>query len=117
MSFSALVSSPGRLRILTALATRQSHEFVQLRLLTRLSDGNLSAHAKRLSTAGLIEIDKTFRGAKPLTLFRLTPAGRLALEEHARAILSAVAHDLRSTSALPGDQQVTHPSLDDNWVD
>jgi len=66
MAFSDLVANPGRLRILMALATTESQEFVQLRSSTRLTDGNLSAHAKRLSNAGLIGIDKAFRDGKPL---------------------------------------------------
>src|SRR5215203_3909111 len=87
----ALVVNPGRLRILTALAqSRRGAEFVPLRDRTRLTDGNLAAHAKRLRSAGLIDVDKQFRDGKPVTSFTLTPTGREALEQHARYLLAAV---------------------------
>src|SRR5688572_5356960 len=86
----SLVVNPGRLRILTALAETRREEFVPLRKRTRLSDGNLAAHAKRLQSGGLIQIDKQFRDGKPVTSFTLTHTGRAALEEHARQLLAAV---------------------------
>jgi hypothetical protein len=52
MPFDALVANPGRLRILTALVAEPRQEFVRLRERTRLTDGNLATHAKRLCGAG-----------------------------------------------------------------
>lgn len=92
MGFDAVVSNAGRLNILTALAVEERQEFVQLRQRTRLTDGNLACHAKRLHTAGFIEIDKSFRDGKPVTCMTLTTAGRAALEAHARRVLSAISH-------------------------
>ena len=40
----ALVANPGRLRILTALASEPQQDFVRLRNVTRLTDGNLATH-------------------------------------------------------------------------
>jgi DNA-binding MarR family transcriptional regulator len=90
MSFDPLVANPGRLSILTALAVEERQEFVDLRNRTRLTDGNLAAHAKRLQGGGLIEIDKQFRANKPVTTFVLTPDGRRALEGHVRRLMSAL---------------------------
>src|SRR3954468_22153482 len=90
MSFDPLVANPGRLSILTALAVEERQEFVDLRHRTRLTDGNLAAHAKRLQGGGLIEIDKQFRDNKPVTTFVLTPDGRKALEGHVRRLMSAL---------------------------
>jgi DNA-binding MarR family transcriptional regulator len=90
MSFDALVSNAGRLRILTALAVANRQEFVQLRRITQLTDGNLSAHARRLEVAGLVDIQKTFREGKPVTTFCLTEDGRRRLTEHVNALLAAV---------------------------
>ena len=90
MSFDPLVANPGRLSILTALAVEERQEFVDLRRRTRLTDGNLAAHAKRLQSGGLIEIDKQFRDNKPVTTFVLTPDGRRALEGHVRRLMSAL---------------------------
>jgi DNA-binding MarR family transcriptional regulator len=90
MAFDALVANPGRLTILTELAVEERQEFVHLRQRTRLTDGNLAAHGKRLRAAGLIEIDKQFRDGKPVTTYLLTATGRKALEAHARRLLTAI---------------------------
>jgi DNA-binding MarR family transcriptional regulator len=90
MAFDSVVANPGRLQILTALAVEDRQDFVHLRSVTQLTDGNLSAHAKRLQAAGLLQIDKQFRDGKPVTSFLLTPAGRNALESHVRKLLAAI---------------------------
>jgi DNA-binding MarR family transcriptional regulator len=107
------VANPGRLRILTSLATEPSQEFVRLRQRTRLTDGNLSTHARRLQNAGLLAIDKTFRGGKPVTTITLTRQGREALESHVRALMEAL-------NLTPSDQPIslaTPARSDDEWVD
>jgi DNA-binding MarR family transcriptional regulator len=92
MPFDPLVANAGRLRILTALAVEERQEFVSLRQRTQLTDGNLAAHAKRLQSAGLIDIDKQFKAGKPVTSYLLTPQGRKALETHARRLVAAISH-------------------------
>ena len=110
----SLVVNPGRLRILTALAGSDREEFVPLRNRTRLTDGNLAAHAKRLKTAGLIEIDKQFRDGKPVTSFTLTHTGRAALEDHARQLLAAIGVAERP----PRHEPITSiPQPSDEWID
>jgi DNA-binding MarR family transcriptional regulator len=90
MALDALIINPGRLRILTALATRRSQEFVQLRGATNLTDGNLATHARRLASAGLLAIDKSFRDGKPVTTFTLTQRGQGALMAHVESLMRAV---------------------------
>jgi DNA-binding MarR family transcriptional regulator len=110
MAFDRVIASPGRLSILTALAGESDgQEFVHLRAATRLTDGNLSAHAARLREAGLIEVRKAFRDTKPVTTLRLTPAGRAALEQHARRLLAAV------TRPVITPEPAMH--LEEEWVD
>src|SRR4051794_31479853 len=114
----ALVVNPGRLRILTALAESRREEFVPLRNRTRLTDGNLAAHAKRLHSGGLIDIDKQFRDGKPVTSFTLTHTGRAALEEHARQLLAAVGvapREMREVRDEPPMTSIPQPS--DEWID
>ena len=101
MSFDAVVTNPGRLQILTALAVEERQDFVQLRGVTQLTDGNLSSHARRLQSAGLLQIDKQFRDGKPVTTFLLTPAGRSALESHVRKLLSAISHRRMPVAVVP----------------
>jgi DNA-binding MarR family transcriptional regulator len=114
MDADSLVVNPGRLRILTALAASEREEFVPLRNRTRLTDGNLAAHAKRLHSAGLIEIDKQFRDGKPVTSFTLTRTGRAALESHARELLAAVGISPRPALATPLTS-IAQPTHD--WID
>lgn len=73
---------PARLAILTALAACRSCDFVYLQSLTALTKGNLSNHLHRLEESGLIEMVKTFRGRVPQTVVRLTPEGRVAIQQH-----------------------------------
>lgn len=109
----ALVVNPGRLRILTALAESRREEFVPLRNRTQLTDGNLAAHAKRLHTAGLIDIDKAFRDGKPVTSFSLTRTGRAALEDHARQLLAIVGMPSRPAELAPA----VYSQPTDEWID
>src|SRR3954467_6195313 len=90
MALDALVANPGRLRILTSLATEPTPEFGRLRERTQLTDGNLSTHARRLQNAGLLAIDKSFRQGKPVTTITLTRQGRAALESHVRNLMEAL---------------------------
>ena len=71
-----------RLGILSALVVQQSLSFTELRDLLRTTDGNLSVQARRLELAGYIVCVKKFEGRKPKSTYRLSPAGRVALEEY-----------------------------------
>jgi DNA-binding MarR family transcriptional regulator len=134
MPFDPLVANAGRLRILTALAVEERQEFVHLRRRTQLTDGNLAAHARRLSAAGLIEIDKRFREGKPVTSYLLTAQGRKALESHARRLIAAISHRRlpavadgatlpspppvnQATFATPAEPAAATSGGDDDWVD
>jgi len=114
MALDAIVANPGRLKILTSLATAPSQEFVQLRQRTSLTDGNLSTHARRLHNAGLLAIEKSFRAGKPVTTFTLTIEGRRALESHVRGLMDAL-------NLTPANQTVAFSSVgkavEDEWVD
>src|SRR3546814_3668194 len=62
-----LVHEPARLAILTVLGGAELVEFGFLETVCRLSKGNLSSHLSKLEAAGLVSIDKSFRGKRPLT--------------------------------------------------
>ena len=122
MGFDALVANAGRLTILTELAVEERQEFVDLRRRTRLTDGNLASHARRLQSAGLIDIDKQFRDGKPVTTYHLTAEGRKALEEHARRLFAAITQrrvaEGGATPAAPRSAATDAPgAADDDWVD
>lgn len=107
-----MVTSPGRLSILTALASEPQQPFVQLRARTGLTDGNLATHARRLEAAGFVSIQKSIDAGKPLTTLQLTTAGRDALADHAKKLLAA----LEKPSAAIVHAPISD-SDDDDWVD
>jgi DNA-binding HxlR family transcriptional regulator len=81
-----------RLGIVSALAVNEHLSFNDLKKLLKTTDGNLSVHARRLEEAGYITCEKYFDGRVPKTDYRLTAAGRQALErylDHMEAIIHA----------------------------
>lgn len=82
-----------RLGIVSALAVEESLTFNELKERLDTSDGNLSVHARKLEEAGYVEIKKSFDGRIPRTDYRLTAAGRRALEQyldHMEALIESV---------------------------
>lgn len=75
-----LIHEPARLLIVTILSTVESADFLFLQRETELTKGNLSAHLSRLENAGYVNIEKTFKGKLPLTVCKLTEAGRDAFD-------------------------------------
>jgi DNA-binding MarR family transcriptional regulator len=77
-----LIHEPARATIMAILAAVESADFLYLQRETSLTKGNLSVHLGKLETAGYINIEKTYRGKIPLTLCRLTDAGRAAFDAY-----------------------------------
>jgi DNA-binding MarR family transcriptional regulator len=80
--FDRVIHERIRLGIVSALATNASLSFSDLKRILKTTDGNLSVHARKLEDAGYIACDKHFVGRVPKTEYRLTPAGRRALEQY-----------------------------------
>ena len=81
-----------RLAIVSALAVNASLTFNDLKQLLRVTDGNLSVHARKLEDSGYIACTKSFDGRMPKTEYRLTAPGRRALEkylDHMEALIQA----------------------------
>jgi DNA-binding MarR family transcriptional regulator len=79
-----------RLGIVSALAVNGSMSFTDLKTALNATDGNLSAHARRLEEAGYIVCRKSFDGRIPRTDYELTKQGRRELEaylEHMEALI------------------------------
>jgi DNA-binding HxlR family transcriptional regulator len=79
-----LVHERLRLGILSALAVSESLTFNELKKLLDTTDGNLSVHARKLEEGGYLACRKFFEGRIPRTEYRLTAAGRRALDEYLR---------------------------------
>ena len=71
-----------RLGIVSALAVNEQMTFNELKSALRTTDGNLSVHARKLEEAKYIACEKYFDGRTPKTEYRLTDAGRRALERY-----------------------------------
>lgn len=71
-----------RLGIISALAANETLTFSELKNLMNTTDGNLSVHARKLEEAGYISCTKFFEGRLPKTEYKLTAAGRSALESY-----------------------------------
>ena len=87
-----LIHERTRLGIVSALAVNDTLSFNALKTLLRTTDGNLSVHARKLEDAQYISCTKSFEGRMPKTEYRLTAAGRRALEkylDHMEALIRA----------------------------
>jgi DNA-binding HxlR family transcriptional regulator len=78
----ALIHHRIRLGIVSALAGAEALSFNSLKALLRLTDGNLSAHARKLEEAGYIRCSKSFADRRPHTEYCLASEGRRALQRY-----------------------------------
>jgi DNA-binding HxlR family transcriptional regulator len=93
LALDRLIHERLRLGIVSALAVNERLTFNDLKRLLQTTDGNLSVHARKLEDAEYISCEKTFDRRLPRTEYRLTAAGRRALEKylaHMEAIIKAV---------------------------
>ena len=67
-----------RLGVVAYLSAVDSALFGELRDQVGATDGNLSAHLRKLEDAGYVRAEKSFVNRKPQTRLALTPAGRKA---------------------------------------
>lgn len=92
LSLDALIHERVRLGIVSALAGHERLAFTDLRDALGLTDGNLSAHARKLEEAGYLACHKSFVGRTPRTEYSLTRRGREELSnylEHLEAIIDS----------------------------
>lgn len=82
MDLDRLIHERMRLGIISALAANQSLTFNELKGILKTTDGNLSVHARKLEEAGYVACTKSFEGRMPKTEYRITEAGRDALERY-----------------------------------
>ncbi len=83
-----LLHSELRLAVMSVLAGVESADFPFIRERTGATAGNLSVQLDKLSAAGYIDVQKTFRGRKPCTMLRITAQGADALAAYVEALRS-----------------------------
>jgi DNA-binding HxlR family transcriptional regulator len=71
-----------RLGIMSVLMVNESVDFVTLKDLLDITDGNLASHLSALEKNSMIEVKKQFVGRKPNTRYTATPEGKTAFREH-----------------------------------
>ncbi len=89
-----LIHERMRLGIVSALAANESLTFNDLKSLMNTTDGNLSVHARKLEDGGYIACSKSFEGRLPKTEYKLTVAGRRALESYL-SHMETIIHQMR----------------------
>ena len=90
--FGRLIYERVRLGIMSALAMNEQLTFNELKSLFDVSDGNLSAHARKLEEAGYVVCRKSFQARRPKSEYRITQVGKKALLrylEHIEAVIKA----------------------------
>ena len=81
-----LLHSELRLAVMSLLISVDEAEFPYIKEQTDATAGNLSVQIDKLSAAGYIEVEKTFKGKRPCTLCRISEKGRQAFEEYVDAL-------------------------------
>lgn len=76
ISLDRIIHEPARIAILSLLSVVEKSDFVFLKNSTGLTQGNLSSHLAKLENAGYVEIEKTFKGKRPLTLVQISDSGK-----------------------------------------
>ena len=75
-----------RLAVMSLLMSVTSAEFTDIKEKTNSTAGNLSVQLDKLSAAGYIAVEKSFKGKRPLTTCRITPKGIKAFEDYVNAL-------------------------------
>lgn len=75
-----------RLGIMAFLSGAGTADFNTLKARLQATDGNLSAHLRKLEDAGFVAVEKSFVNRKPLTTLTLTDNGRKAFAAYLDAI-------------------------------
>ena len=81
-----LLHSQLRLAVMSLLISVKEAEFSYLKEKTGATAGNLSVQISKLSVAGYIEVNKSFRDNYPLTTCKITAVGIKSFEEYVDAL-------------------------------
>lgn len=80
-----------RLAIGVLLARHGEISFARFKQQLELTDGSLGAQLRKLEDAGYLALRRDFVDRRPVTWYRLTTAGRDALDHHLSALQSVIA--------------------------
>ena len=80
-----ILHQPVRTR-LVSLLTHKPHSFSQLKQSLNITDGNLDAHLKKLSSAGYLHSQMLVDGKRPQTIYELSDTGKSAYQTYTKNI-------------------------------
>ncbi len=75
-----------KLGIMSVLMVNDSMDFLDLKEILQVTDGNLASHINALEKKEMIDVTKQFVGKKPNTSYSATTKGRTAFSEHLTAL-------------------------------
>ena len=97
-----VIHERARLSVLTSLVTNpKGLAFGDLKQLCSLTDGNLNRHLRVLEKGKMVEIIKKHDGNRPLTVCRITPAGRTRYVEYLATLEQVVRDAAKVTEERP----------------
>lgn len=79
-----------RLQIMSVLITNNLFDFINLKEMLGVTDGNLASHIKALEKEKYISVSKSFVDRKPNTKYKITERGRNAFKKHLDALEAVV---------------------------
>ncbi len=77
-----VIHEPARLTLMALLYGAEEADFLYLLGESGLTRGNLASHMAKLEEARYVTVQKEFVGRIPRTVYRLTPAGRVAFRRY-----------------------------------
>ena len=81
-----LLHSELRLAVMSILAGVDEADFTYLKKQTGATSGNLSVQIDKLTAAGYITVEKSFKGKMPRTTCQITPTGQEAFRGYVNAL-------------------------------
>ncbi|MDD2594199.1 MAG: transcriptional regulator [Bacteroidales bacterium] len=85
-----LLHSELRLALMSILIGLEEADFSYLKEQTQATSGNLSVQIEKLSAAGYIAVNKSFRGKMPRTVCKITEEGKEAFAEYVETLKSYI---------------------------
>ena len=75
-----------RLQIMSVLVTNNMFDFITLKEILGVTDGNLASHIKALEKEKYVSVSKSFVDRKPNTKYKITERGKTAFRKHIDAL-------------------------------
>jgi len=112
LHFDEMISAPCRLGILATLVPGRPISFTDMKAETSLSDGNLHVQTRKLADVGYIDINKTMKGKRSVTEFRITELGL----ERLRLYVMKLQAVLDAETGVASPATATNIPADDSMV-